>query len=423
MPHSSLAQQLKDEQRKLEKICANVFLVSGILMSIASLVDSNAGLFTAWDNYGTAITSPLLALTGLLIYLRRQWLFSAILLSVIPAMIYQQGVMAVAVHFPGKASLYSVTSSGPFLPLLYVILFISLPRGAATLSWIQCAGYYLQYALNITVFADASPSPERTQAEHLLIEVMTSHPIYVVALSYIVRLRERLHSAQQEAFEHRESLMSMVSHEIRNQLQTMLGAIEILELKLKRTEEIRPLILLERAATQLQTYLRDIKELTLLDNPQARIEKNRFDLSRLLEDIRDEWTPIAQSKGLRISLEAQSPFMVTTDEIRLRQILSNLVSNAVKYTATGSIELRASQDEAQVLIDVIDTGIGIEEKYLNQIFEPHVRLENARACCEEGSGLGLCIVERLADSIGAALSVSSQKGKGSCFRVLLGSSA
>ena len=411
---SSFDETLPGEQRKLELICAWVFVTGGSLASIASLIDSQSGLFTAWDNYGTAITSPLFVITGLLIFWRPQWLTSAVLLSMIPGAIYQQGVMAMAVHAPSTASLYSAISSGPFLPLFYIAIFISLPRGAAAFCWTQCAGYYVQFLLNHTLWADPNPTPERAQAEHLLIEVMMAHPVYIIALNYIVTLRERLNAVRQELFRNKENLLSMVSHEIRNQLQTMLGAIEILGLRSKTAEEQRAVSRLDKAATQLQTYLVDMNELTRLEDPEFRVDKRCFDLQQLLQDVHDEWHAVAVQRDLTLQLDA-APLEVVSDEARLRQIVTNLVSNALKYTPTGTISLHAHRDATGIVITVTDTGIGIDPQHLARIFEPRVRLDNARAYCDEGSGLGLTIARRLATSIGGTLRVESSLGEGSRF--------
>lgn len=411
------------EQRMLEKLCARIFLIGGVGSSIASLFDGQDGLFTAWDNYGTAIISSLYFVAGLMIYLRPKWLLYAVLLAMVPTAIYQQGVMVMAVHYPSAASLYSAASAGPFFPLFFVVLFIMLPKGATTFSWIHCAGFYVQFLLGKTLLSIPVPSPERIEAEHLLVEAMMAYPVYIIALKYIVSLRERVHAAQQEAFKNKESFLGMLSHEIRNLLQTMVGAIELLELKLKDPAERRSVARLQKAATQLQTYLGDIRELTKLEDPALRIEKKRIDLALLLDDVLDEWRPQAQARGLELSVQrpdSSLPLLLETDEARLRQIVSNLVSNALKYTEKGSVTLVAGIDTGKpgsVVIEVIDTGIGIDNQYLGRIFQPYVRLENARSCCEEGSGLGLAIVERLVTSIGGTIKVESRLNQGSIFRV------
>jgi signal transduction histidine kinase len=409
------------EQRKLEKFFSTTFIVGGVGASIASLFDSNSGLFTPWDDFCTPITSFLYFVTGLIIYFRPKWLTAAVLLSMIPTMIYQQGVFYMGMHHPGAASYYSAASSGPFFPLLYVVLFIVLPKGAARLSWINCAGFYLQFILNNFWFSGLSS----VEGEHLLVEVMMAHPVYILALSYIVRLRERLYATQQEAHQNKEKFLAMLSHEIRNLLQTMVGAIDLLHLKLKEPSEQRNIVRLQKAATQLQTYLKDINELTQLEDPALRVKNSRIVLAQLLNDIRDEWLPQAESRELQLAVciqgrgEEQS-LLIDSDGARLRQIVSNLVSNALKYTTEGSVTIAASVSSDRpncATIEVIDTGIGIEEKYLDRIFLPYIRLENAKRTRSEGSGLGLSIVQRLVTSIGGSLRVESQLNIGSRFEV------
>jgi signal transduction histidine kinase len=104
----------------------------------------------------------------------------------------------------------------------------------------------------------------------------------------------------------------------------------------------------------------------------------------------------------------------------LSQIISNLVSNSLKYTEKGCVTITANASTESpncVTVEVSDTGIGIEEKYLEKIFLPYVRLENAKRLCSDGSGLGLSIVERLTASIGGSLQVESQVGQGTRFRI------
>jgi signal transduction histidine kinase len=421
MKNVTTTQTEQAEQQKMSRLFSKIFIVGGAGASIASLFDSSSGLFTAWDNYGTPITSFLFFVSGLIIYLRPKWLTAAVLLSMFATVIYQQGVFYMAVHHPSAASYYSAASSGPFFPLLYLVLFIMLPTGAARLGWIHCAGFYLQFLLNTFWFSE----PLSVEGEHLLFEVMMAHPIYIIALSYIVRLRERLHATQQEAHQNKENFLAMMSHEIRNLLQTMVGAIDLLNLKLKEPDERRNIIRLQKSATQLQTYLKDIIEFTKLEDPSLQVQASRIDLAQLLDDIRNEWQQQAEEKGLQLTVCIQGvedghPLFLNTDEARLRQVVSNLVSNALKYTETGSVTIAASVSSDMpncAVIEVIDTGMGIEEKYHDKIFQPYIRLENAKRSRSEGSGLGLSIVQRLVTSLGGSLQVESQLNQGSRFQV------
>jgi signal transduction histidine kinase len=422
-PTSPSHQSTDPEQRKIEKLFAWIFIGGGVGASIAGLFDSDSGLLTSWDNHVIPFTSALFFVTGVILYFRPKWMTAAVLLSMIPTMIYQQGVFYVAVHYPSAAGYYSAASSGPFFPLLYIAMFIILPKGAAKWSLINCAGFYLQFLLNVTLLTEVLPG--RDEAEHLLVELMMAHPVYILALNYIVKLRERLHATQQEAHQHKEQFLAMLSHEIRNLLQTMVGAIELLSLKLKEPAERRSVERLQKAATQLQTYLSDVNELTKLEDPALKLQTSQFDLKPLLDDICEEWQAKAGQRGLQLEVKIQEALkghalLIQTDEARLRQIVSNLVSNALKYTEVGSVTIATSVSAASpncALIEVVDTGIGIEEKYLGRIFQPYVRLENAIKRREEGTGLGLTIVQRLVASIGGSLRVESQLDRGSRFVV------
>jgi len=252
-----------------------------------------------------------------------------------------------------------------------------------------------------------------------------AYPVYIIALNYIVKLRQRLNLAQEEVFKQKENFLGMLSHEIRNQLQTMVSAIDLLGLKLKGAAEQRTVVRLQVAASQLQTYLNDMNELTMLEDPSLRIDKSQFDLAQVLDDLREEWSSQAANQGLQLSVSVNGAdegrgLPLFTDKARLRQIISNLLSNALKYTETGSVSIVASasaESPGSVTVIVVDTGIGIEEGSLDKIFLPHIRLENAMSRNASGSGLGLPIVERLVLSLGGSVRVTSQLNQGTKFQV------
>ncbi|MFZ3017579.1 MAG: HAMP domain-containing sensor histidine kinase [Gallionella sp.] len=422
---SAVEHSAQADQKKMETLFSRVMIAIGIGTTVTGLFERDSQLLTVWDSYMVPLTSAIYFVSGMIIHFRRQWLMGALLLSLIPTIIYEQGVMFVAVHYPSEVSYYAAAASGAFFPLLYLVIFITFPKNAAKWSLINCAGFYIQFLVNATLLSNPSPSPERIGAEHILLQAMMAHPIYILALSYIVKLRERLHATQQEAFHQKEDFLAMLSHEIRNLLQTMVGAIELLNLRLREPAEKRSVVRLQKAATQLQTYLSDINELTRLEDPALKVKKHQFDLAQLLADIRDEWQPKSEELGLKLAVNIQggengAPLLIDTDEARLNQIISNLVSNSLKYTKEGSVTVTASASTESpdcVTLEVSDTGIGIEEKYLEKIFQPYVRLENAKRFCSEGSGLGLAIVERLTASIGGSLQVESQLGQGTRFLI------
>jgi signal transduction histidine kinase len=414
-------------QRKVELLIAKVFIVGGLTTLLLCLWDMDSGLTTPWDNYGIPITSSIYFVSGLIIYFKPERIRAATVLSLIFTSIYQEGVLFWAIHFHSPASFFSAASSGPYFPIVYVVLFIALPQGAARLSWFHCLGFFLQFLINNTWLADPSPSSGRIDGEHLLLSFMFANPVYILALSYIVQLRERLNQERQEFFQSKAAFLGMLSHEIRNLLQTMVSAIDLLDLRLSEPAERKSVARLQTAATQLQTYLVDINELTKLENPEVRVQTSRVNIPALLSDIREEWLPKTELRGLRleVGIEEQivpQSFTITTDEGRLRQILANLVSNALKYTEKGSVTIRASLPTGNtpgIRLEVADTGIGIDAKYLDKIFQPYVRLNNPRLGRSEGSGLGLTIVARLVESIGGSVNVDSEPERGTRFTITL----
>jgi signal transduction histidine kinase len=254
-----------------------------------------------------------------------------------------------------------------------------------------------------------------------------AHPVYIVALSYIVKLRERIHALQQQAFRNKEQFIGMLSHEIRNQLQTMVGAIDLLDVRISDAPGRRSLARLHDATAQLQTYLRDAGELTSLEDPALKIETSRFDLTALVDEIVAEWAPQARKCGLQLAVEwpaerSGQPLLIDSDRARVRQIVGNLLSNAIKYTNTGgvTVTLRVdAQSPGWATLEVRDTGIGIDARHIERISQPYVRLDNAKASGQGGSGLGLTIVELLVHSLGGTLSWQSELDRGSTFCVRL----
>jgi signal transduction histidine kinase len=144
-----------------------------------------------------------------------------------------------------------------------------------------------------------------------------------------------------------------------------------------------------------------------------------------LQALRDEWAPQAHAKGLSLTLdiaEADRAALqsVPSDATRVRQIVSNLVSNALKYTLVGGATIHASLSRPhEIRLVVSDTGIGIAPRHREEIFQPYVRLEDARAMRAEGSGLGLAVVKRLVERLGGDIRVDSHPDQGSRFEVTL----
>lgn len=383
------------------------------------LFDSSSGLATTWDHYFIPFNSTIYFISGALITLRPHWFTRAILLSALPSMLYQQGVFFWSIQFPDPVSYYSTASAGGFFPMLYVVLFIALPRQAKMLSTLHCFVLYLQFAIHSFWLTNTSTPDARAAAEAIFVAVLISHPIYVISLSYITKLHHKIRAAHAQGIRQKADFLAMLSHELKNMLQTLMSTVETLQLRLRSSSEQKILERIDLATEQLQFCLRDAAEMAHLEHPELSIRNTHFELVELLADIDKQWRPVIEQKGLAFSITPPpAPLSLHADRKRLSQILDNLLGNALKYTLSGSIELLYSfQDKQYLSITVKDTGIGIPEEQQENIFKPYVRLRQPLVAQASGSGLGLSMVKTLSERLNGQINVSSTPGSGSSFTV------
>lgn len=402
-----------------------IFIGNALGTGLVGFFDYQSQLTTFWDELVIPCLTLCYLICGAIYHRRPEYLRWLITVCIVLSNIFQVGVMYYAIHHPSSVSYYSAASGVAYYPLVYVALYITLKQWATRLSILNCSTFYLLFVFNRLFFPETVVSTDGVQAEHLLSSVMFSHPVYILALRYIVQLRNRLNEAQEEVFRSKADFLGMLSHEIRNLLQGMAYAVDLLDLKIKDAGQRKVLTRLQTSAEQLNTYLNDVNELTKLENPSLPLTIEQFSVRRLLEDICEEWQAKAAERDLELSIERDvtaSDLWITSDKRRARQVVTNLVSNALKYTSEGSVRLAASQsrdDFLGVVIEVADTGIGIDPTQHARIFEPYVRLNTNGSGHVEGSGLGLSIVKKLVGTLNGKIDVSSQIGQGSTFYVFL----
>lgn len=412
-----------EETRQDSRHYGWVFFALSLSNGILGYLDARDQLTSDWDNLTFPIIMTLYFIASVTVTIRPQWIEPTFVMTLFPTTIYQVGIMYLAIHHPDHVTYYSAASGTSFFPFVYVGLFIVSAKRGTLYSTLHCSAFFALAIFNQITLESASNPSLQTQAEHLLNAMLLSHPIYILALRYIVRLRERLHLANKAAHEDKTAFLSMLSHEIRNLLQTMVIAIDQLDLRLKSPTDRKVLGRLQTSAEHLHTYLLDVGELTKLENPTLKLEFETFILSELLDETRDEWLSRAHKNGLELTLAEFPPSQVTrticSDRNRLRQILTNLLSNAVKYTSNGQISVTAKYGEKELRIEVSDTGIGIPTDQHERIFQPHVRLSNAIVQVTDGSGLGLAIVAKLVQGLNGRIELESEPGRGSTFTVVL----
>jgi PAS domain S-box-containing protein len=229
--------------------------------------------------------------------------------------------------------------------------------------------------------------------------------------------------AAEEANRIKTGFMATMSHELRTPLNAMLGYTDLLLMGVPVPLPDASRGYVERLRLSAQHLLRLIEEMLTF----ARIEvgKEEVDLQPVvLDEVLSEVTaiiePLAISKGLAFHIGTQeAPATMQTDPRKLRQVLLNLLGNAVKFTPSGEVELRVTRRHDDVLFEVRDTGIGIAEEHRSRLFEAFWQAEGALNRAVEGTGLGLAIAERFVRMLGGTLDVESVPGEGSTFRILL----
>ena len=218
----------------------------------------------------------------------------------------------------------------------------------------------------------------------------------------------------------KSEFLANMSHELRTPMNGSMGMLQLLDL-----EDLTPTQreYVETALLSSRNLMRLINDILDLSKVEAgRLELAPVDVSprELLDSIRDTFSHTAKSKGLALNFQVDKnlPEYIVVDPARLRQVLINLVGNAIKFTEQGHVTLEVSKvlDDAQgnirLLFTVTDTGIGIPSAYLDQVFEPFVQVDGAYTRRFQGTGLGLNIVKRLAELMGGNLSIESEADQG-----------
>jgi two-component system sensor histidine kinase/response regulator len=236
-------------------------------------------------------------------------------------------------------------------------------------------------------------------------------------------LREQRELAE-EASRRKTRLLSALSHDARTPLNAVALAAQLLELHFRGEadpEVVDCLRMIRHSVDNVQDLLGDLLNLSRIDAGAVSVQPSTFPLDAALAECLSGIEPQARLKGLACRLDAGplAGVEVSTDRSKLKQIVSNLLSNALRFTARGHIHVFVERDEDQVRVAVEDTGNGIDPADHQRIFEEFATLENPHRPAGEGSGLGLSICRRLANLLGGEISVQSAPGQGSTFRLIL----
>lgn len=220
----------------------------------------------------------------------------------------------------------------------------------------------------------------------------------------------------------KSQFLAHMSHELRTPMNAILGFAQILERDELHPDQLEMVGMIREAGNSLLHIINDILDLSKLEAGQLALEEKPFCLSAVLERVREFYRHGAENKGLTLRFDPLPESMrgLQGDIHRLEQVLTNLVGNAIKFTAQGEISVRVTplamtESTARLRFEIKDTGIGIDEMTLARLFQPFSQGDSSITRRYGGTGLGLSISKQLVEQMGGEIGVSSQKGQGATF--------
>jgi len=249
---------------------------------------------------------------------------------------------------------------------------------------------------------------------------------YAVTLEAANRAMHESYLAAQSATKTKTEFLANMSHEIRTPMTAILGFADVLAERLERPEDTEAIETIKRNGQYLLRIINDILDLSRIETGNLQVERIPCSPQEIVEGVVSLMKVRADGKRLALVTEYAGPIptVVTTDPLRLKQILINLVGNAVKFTETGTVRIvvelvQTEGHEPKLRFDVIDTGLGMNAHQIKRLFRPFVQGDTSTTRKYGGSGLGLTIAKRTADLLGGDVTVASAPGKGSTFSVII----
>ena len=260
-------------------------------------------------------------------------------------------------------------------------------------------------------------------------EMLATEEMLMVRIDEYENIQKQLREAKtvaESANRAKSEFLANMSHEIRTPMNGVLGMTQLLDMTVLTTEQREYVNALKLSGTNLLSLMSDILDLSKIEAGKITIEVAEFSLHRCINDVllMQKTAAFDKKLALKLDLAGEIPYLVVGDQLRVKQILLNLLGNAIKFTQQGSVTLSTQlleQHDSSVLIQIAvhDTGVGISQGHLETIFLPFTQEDGSISRKFGGTGLGLTISRRLAELLGGELTVESSPESGSCFTVTL----
>jgi heavy metal sensor kinase len=326
-------------------------------------------------------------------------------------------LMATEVYRTSSGRTYILESGGPLQPIdnvLKQLLFLLL-LGVPVVVLVAVAGGYVLVGQALAPVVQIARSAELITL-HSLDERLPIAPTGD-ELEQLSLALNRMISRLRESFQQSQRFLADASHELRTPLTALRGELEHAVEQASPLPELRDKIgsaleEVDRLAKIVQTLL----AISRLDAGEAQKEWQHFDLARLAADTAGQMYLLAEDKGISFNCNVEREAGVEGDRARIKQVVVNLLDNAIKYTPSGgSVHLNVRVEDGHAILEVIDTGIGIPPAALPHVFDRFFRVDDARSRDAGGAGLGLAIVKSICTAHGGRVEVESTEGKGSRF--------
>ncbi|MDX2024586.1 MAG: ATP-binding protein [Deltaproteobacteria bacterium] len=251
-----------------------------------------------------------------------------------------------------------------------------------------------------------------------LLELLGAHVASAIVRADAMCALERSREAAVAALSAKAQFLANISHEIRTPMNGVLGMTELALMEPTSATVREYLQTIKQSGSYLLRILNDLLDASRIESGQLELESVAFSPTEELGNVLSLFKPDAIRRGINLSLDvsADVPSTVLGDPLRVRQVISNLIGNALKFTVVGSVSVRAFTEAAGLVITVRDTGVGIAIEKQAVIFEPFVQADSSTTRRFGGSGLGLAIAQQLARRMGGDISVQSALGQGATFR-------